>query len=400
MTHTDPSHDVVIVGAGASGLWSAIELASDHDVLVLEAGRVGAGASGYAAGFVSLFEGWASSPDAVTHSIARFRDLDGEHGFTFHDRPYVEFAETAGAAEELRETYRSFFDHPDYEIEYCDADELAARWPDRFDLSGFHGGLVKSESGIVDAREYVEALAATARERGVEIRTHTPVTRVVAADGSVTGVETPDGHIEAETVVCAAGAQTDDLVAPFVSLPTRQFVYMSLRVDTDAPLPSDYPMLYARDVWWRPEPGRPRSILVSGGMYFLPERDRPPRSPPTEYLREVETVLESVWTDVGTPRVVTGSYHTCSKGSSITPDAHPVLDAPAAAPDGLVVAAATTAGISISPFTGVAVRSLVTGEEPPVSLEPFRLDRFDAVPDDFQAHGIREMPASFPTGDY
>ncbi|OIB59041.1 NAD(P)/FAD-dependent oxidoreductase [Natrialba sp. SSL1] len=392
--------EIVIIGAGASGLWSAIELAPDHDVVVLEAGRVGAGASGYAAGFVGPFADWAPYPAAVEHSIEAFRSLDGSHGFTFHDRPYVELAETDAERESFVEDYQPLFDREGYELEYWSTSELAERWPGRFDLDGFDGGLVKVESGIIDVREYATALAETARERGAEIRTQTPVERIVTDDDTVVGVETPDGRIEAETVVCAAGAQTAPLVEPFVDVPTRQFIYCNLRVDIDGEIDDAYPMMYGRDVWWRPEPDRSQTFLISGGMYFLPERDQPPRSPPAEYLREVKAVLESVANDIDEVRIVNGSYHTCSKGSAITPDGQPVLDAPENAPDGLVIVTGVTAGISMSPFTGAAVRALVTGEEPLVSLEPFELDRFDEPSADFRVHEIQEMPSTFPTGEY
>jgi glycine/D-amino acid oxidase-like deaminating enzyme len=391
---------VAIIGAGASGLWSAIELAPDHDVQILEAGRVGAGASGYAAGFVGPFESWAPYPDAITHSIEAFRELDGQHGFEFHERPYVELAETDAAGQSLRESYRPLLDQPGYEIEYYTDEELAERWPDRFDLSPFDGGLVKEESGIIHGMDYLGALATIARENGVEIRTQTPVEEIAVENGSVAGVETEDGVIEADTVVCTAGAQTVDILDPFVEIPIRPFIFCNLRVEADTKLPEDYPMMYAQDVWWRPEPRRPETFLVSGGMYFLPASGRPPRSPPSEYLREIESVLEALVHDIDSVRVINGSFHTCSKGSSITPDTLPIIDTPANAPDGLVVAAGVRAGISMSPFTGAAVRGLITGETPPVSTEPFSLDRFDDPPAEFQVYGVREMPSTFPTGTY
>lgn len=394
------SYDVIVIGAGASGLWSAIELAPDHEVLVLEAGRVGAGASGYAAGFVGPFADWAPYPDAIAHSIAAFRELDGRYGFTFHERPYVELAETELAGSSLRNIYRPLFERAGYDIEYCNAAELEDRWPDRFDLSGFDGGLVKSECGVIDARDYVTALCARAREAGAEIRTQTSVETVTVENGSIVGVETEDGRIGGDVVVCATGARTNSLVGQFTEIPVRRFIYSNIRIEAEEDLSDDYPMMYGQDVWWRPEPNRPETFLVSGGMYFLPNGKRPPRSPPSEYLQEVRSVFESIVRDVSDVRVVTGSYHTCSIGSSITPDALPVIDAPASAPDGLVVVSAVTAGISISPFTGAAVRSLVTGADAPITLDPFAADRFDSTSTDFRVHEIREMPSTFPTGNY
>ncbi|MFV0463436.1 MAG: NAD(P)/FAD-dependent oxidoreductase [Nostocoides sp.] len=62
-----PGHaDVVIVGAGFTGLWSAYYLLRAHpglDVVVLEADHVGFGASGRNGGWVSAL--WPVSPDAI-----------------------------------------------------------------------------------------------------------------------------------------------------------------------------------------------------------------------------------------------------------------------------------------------------------------------------------------------
>lgn len=392
MTRTDDRFDAVVVGAGASGLWAAIELARDREVLVLEADSVGAGASGAAAGFVSAFEDWAQYPKAVAHAVDRFRWLNGRHGFEFHDRPYVQLAEDAAAGETLRESFGPLIRRMGYDISYLQAEAVLDRWPGVLAFDEFHGALVNEESGIVDAGAYVESLAALASDRGVEIRTDTPVESVRVDGDAVTGVVTESGAVAAETVVCAAGAGSADLVVPFVDCPLRRFVYCNVHVERNGEIPDDHPMLYGDDLWWRPEPDRPSTLLVSGGTYFVPEGGHPPEEPPAEYLDEIKTWLPRMAVDVGPDGVVEGSFETCSGGSTITPDALPILDAPTEAPDGLVVAAGVTAGISMSPFTGAAVRSLVTGDPAPVPLDPFRADRFDSPGTSFRVHDIREPP--------
>lgn len=391
MAETSGEFDDVVIGAGASGLWAAIELSQDRDVLVVEAGSVGSGASGAAAGFVSAFEDWARFPKAVSYAIQKFRSLDGLNGFRFHDRPYIQLAESLSEAESLKEAYAPLREREGYEISYLGTDEVLDRWPGILDLSKFTGALVNEESGIVDAQTYLDALAALARDRGVEILTDTPVESIQVTGNSVTGIATEDGVISADTVVCAAGAQTAHLVDPFVTFPTRRFIYCSLHVEYNGPVSDDYPMVYGNGLWWRPEPDKPATLLVSGGMYFIPDNVELPDKPPAEYLDEINAQLPQMAKGVRPDSIIDGSFHTCTGGSSITPDALPVLDAPTTAPDGLIVATGVTAGISMSPFTGKAVRSLVTGEQPPIPLDPFRADRFKPQDESFQVHGIREM---------
>lgn len=122
MTSDEPQYDVIVVGAGASRCSAARELARDHDVLVLEAGQVGAGASGHAAGFVSSFDEWAPSPDAVKYAIDSFRAFDGTRGFEFVDRLYVELLATEAEVEDARGTYANLLADEEYELAVLDAD--------------------------------------------------------------------------------------------------------------------------------------------------------------------------------------------------------------------------------------------------------------------------------------
>ncbi len=77
--------------------------------------------------------------------------------------------------------------------------------------------------------------------------------------------------------------------------------------------------------------------------------------------------------------------HTCETGDTATPDTEPIIDAPEAAPNGLIIATGFHGcGIMASPAVGRGVRSLITGSTCPFSLEPYRLDRFNRLTPDFE----------------
>lgn len=64
---------------------------------------------------------------------------------------------------------------------------------------------------------------------------------------------------------------------------------------------------------------------------------------------------------------------------------HGIVDAPAEAPDGLVVATGFHAGgIMTSPAAGAAIRELVADDPAPFPLDSFALDRFDTREPDFE----------------
>ncbi len=70
---------------------------------------------------------------------------------------------------------------------------------------GFAGGLRTTADHAFEPTELVTVFADRARDRGVDVRTGTEVTDVTLEGGAVTGVETDDGHLEADVVVNAAG---------------------------------------------------------------------------------------------------------------------------------------------------------------------------------------------------
>jgi len=366
---------VVVVGAGVSGLSIARALAPDHEVVVLDRGGVAADTTSRASGMISL----SLEPfprEWKTFALEAFRDLDGEGVFSFTERETVRLV-PAGAADRVAEQTPEGG-------EYVDRDELTERYPGSFgDLSGYSGGVVYGETGHLDALDYAMTLKWLAEREGVGIFRDHEVTDVRVEGDKVVGVETEYGSIAADHVVYATGWKTRDLLAAHVELPVRPLRWNAVVVEPADPLPDDCPMGSepAMRVYWRRT--RRGDVLIGGNEHLLDDPESTPMAVEESFrelvLERVAPVLDGV--AAGTVR----REDCCPTADSASPDGLPIVDAPEEAPDGLaVVTGLHGRGVMLSPVTGRAVRSLVTGERPPFPVEPFRLDRFDDRSADFE----------------
>ena len=214
----DSSADVVVVGGGYLGLWTAWQLKTlepDCDVVVLEAGLAGHGPSGRNGGFVSTL--WDDVPilrdrvgDARALEVARA----SERGVT----GIGEWCEREGvdawyrAAPTLHvATSEAQLGSADDAIEACAAlgapDEVrpvgAGELRHRCD-AGFLGGAILRTSATVHPARLALGLRATALTGGVRLHERTPVTRLTA--GVVAA--TPRGRVRAGAAVLAVNSAT------------------------------------------------------------------------------------------------------------------------------------------------------------------------------------------------
>jgi glycine/D-amino acid oxidase-like deaminating enzyme len=210
--------DVAIVGAGFTGLWTALAL-TDRDpdlrVVVLEATRVGHGASGRNGGFVEaslthgLHNGLSHFPDEIEEllrlgreNFAALVDDVRRHGIACN-LELTGTIDVATAPWQLDELSGSASVHArmGQDATLLDAREVR----DRIDSPTYVGGLAHPDGAIVHPGRLVRGLAAALDRRGVALHEGTPVRRL-QRQGRQVRLDTPDAAVIADRAVLAANA--------------------------------------------------------------------------------------------------------------------------------------------------------------------------------------------------
>jgi sarcosine oxidase subunit beta len=365
--------DVIVIGAGVTGLSSAWWLArSGVDVLVLDKGVVGWEASGRNGGGASHFQ----SP--LFHEEQRlWPQMDDLLGYTTeYRRERVIFATTEHHLMQyhrMSEIYREL----GYEVDRLDPGDVRAIVPMAGD--NVTGGIHLRFGGQANPQRTVQAYAWALQDLGGRILQHTPATRIVTEGGRVTGVETPRGVFACGHVVVAAGPQMESLLAPLgLDLPLA-CGRAEMIVTEPAPLMSiggvDGNGLYGRQTLRG-------NLAYGGGPHEWLDVDAlgPRRRPSTPILRNLAKRVAELLPGAAHLRVIRSWAGVVEN----TPDGLPVLDRPAD-PGNLTIATMSGVGFGLSPATGHAVRDLVLeGACTFADIGKFGLSRFSGLPGDWR----------------
>lgn len=208
--------DVCILGAGMTGLSTAIELAeAGYSVTVLEAQRVGWGASGRSGGQVIFGYGCEQSAlvrllgpadarrlfDWSIEGLKLIRERCTRYGIDCDWRDghaHVPIKPRQVAA--LRDWQRELAEHCDYPLEWWDRERLR----ETLASERYLGALVDPRSGHLHPLKYTLGLAAAARALGVRIFEKSPV--LALERGAKPVLRTANGAIECNVAVLAGNA--------------------------------------------------------------------------------------------------------------------------------------------------------------------------------------------------
>ena len=372
------SERVAVVGGGVIGCAVARELAPEYDVAVYEKGQIAGEATALAAGEVTMLSSYEDYPDIGWHAVEFFREYDGTGNFTFTELPSIGFVSPDQEAEKRK--YAEQFSADGLPISYLDSETASERYP-TFDFSDHAGVIEHGVSGFLDPYTFAITLQNDARADGATFHTDTPVHDLLVEDDEVVGLETDDGRVDADHVVCAAGWRTREFLLDHTPVPVRPYRTQCIVLEPEEPLSDGFPMGWypGEHVYFRPEHN---GDFLIGGWSFAENEPEHASNDADEAFRQhvadlVPTFLE------GFERA--GYVDDWAGVDGATPDTRPILDAPSDAPDGLVVATGFNGrGIMTAPVAATAVRSLLTDDEAPFPMEPFAIDRFDTRSDDFE----------------
>ncbi|OBB14946.1 FAD-dependent oxidoreductase [Mycobacteriaceae bacterium 1482268.1] len=242
LLEADRHADVVVVGAGITGLTTAVLLArAGKSVLVLEAFSAGAGATGNTTAKISLLQGSKLSKIVGKHGSKRARQyVDGNregqewllhhceaHGISVQREDAFTYAQSEKGVPSARA-----------ELEACKAAGLPVEWVDDADVPfPFHGGVRLPEQAQFDPMPLVDSLIVELDEHGGRLVEGVRVQKVSGeADGLVLHVRTSEADefdVQAKQCVLATGVPILDRGGFFARLKPQRSYCMAYRVPGD-----------------------------------------------------------------------------------------------------------------------------------------------------------------------
>ena len=198
---------VVVVGAGLVGCAVAQHLAELgwRDITVVDQGPLftTGGSSSHAPGLVFQINPSQTMTRLASYTIEHFSALEHDQGPCFLPAGSIEVAATPERLEwlKLRHGLAASWG---VSSSLLSPSQVSERIP-LVDAGRVLGGLHVPSDGIAKSVRAIEAMATKASEQGVRFQGKTEVTGVAVEEGRVRGVETSEGHIEADLVVSCAG---------------------------------------------------------------------------------------------------------------------------------------------------------------------------------------------------
>jgi glycine cleavage system T protein len=206
---------VVIVGGGVIGCSVAYHLTKlgMNDIVLLERKQLTSGTTWHAAGLVGQLRQTINMTQLARYTGELYRGLEAETGQAtgYRQCGSISLATTAGRMEELKRN-ASMAKVFGLAVNVVGPGEIRSLYP-LANVDDVIGGIHIPSDGYANAVDITQALAKGARMRGAQIFQDIAVTDIHHDGQRVSGVQTPLGRIDADTVVLCGGMWTRDLAA-------------------------------------------------------------------------------------------------------------------------------------------------------------------------------------------
>jgi heterotetrameric sarcosine oxidase gamma subunit len=377
---------VVIIGGGVIGASVAYHLAQLGwtDVLLLEQGQLSCGTTWHAAGLVGQLRASESGTRLVQYSTELYERLERETGLStgFRRCGGVTVARTQDRLTQLKRTAATAEAYQ-LDCELITSAQARERYP-ILRTDDLKGAIWLPGDGRANPTDLTAALARGARDKGVTIRERTRVTAITVNDGTVTGVTTDQGDVEAEIVVNCAGQwakQVGGLAGVTVPLHSAEHFYVvTEQIDG---VHRDLPVLRDPDgyTYIKEEVG---GLLVGG---FEPEAKpwvAPDKLPyPFEFqLLDEDWDHFAILMDSAIARIpalaAAGLKMLYNGPESFTPDNQFILGEAPELRNFFVAAGFNSVGIASAGGAGRALAEWITEGEPSLDLTAVDIRRFAA----------------------
>ncbi len=368
--------DVAIVGGGYTGLSAALHLAeAGIETVLIEAGRVGSGASGRNGG--QLHTGQRRDQDWLERHLGRpaahelwllaeeakalVHDLIDRHQIDAEWRPgLVEAVHKRRLVAEERHYVDTLNEHYDYpHAEWIEPERLAPM----IGTNAYYGGRFDATAGHLHPLKFAQGLARAAAKAGASLHEGTAAVRL--DDGMTPKLATTHGTISADIVILAGNGLLDgiDDETETRSMPIKNFILTTEPIGAGMQgglIPGGEAVSDSRFVvyYWRPTiDGR---ILFGGGETYS-------RRDPKDIFAFVRRHLLGIYPQLGDVRI----DHAWGGTLAVTVNRLPFLRR--LRPGVYAASGYSGQGVALAPYGGKIIADAILGN-------PGRLDSFAALP--------------------